>query len=193
VHFVFRILLKDLLLTKRESFPKDRIFPDTKAMQSVIQYRKIGISARKHAESDVEKAGFRRSQSPHILGDRSAVSTTIKLSSPTEVLPTELEENTTARTAFGPGLGIHPREHTTNEGKGGKVFVVDWEGDDDPLYPRNWSIVYRIWLTLVLALISFVVGAASSADTAILPQAAAEFGVSSVAQSMSIGSWISLF
>jgi hypothetical protein len=83
--------------------------------------------------------------------------------------------------------GIHARDRTTREGKGSKVFVVGWEGEDDPLNPRNYSTITRVGLTLVLASISFVVTAASSIDTAIIPQAAAEFGVSEVVESLATG------
>jgi hypothetical protein len=94
----------------------------------------------------------------------------------------------TARTALGHALaGIHARERTTREGKGGKVFAVDWEGESDPLNPRNWSVAYRLCVTLIVASIAFIVGVGSSADTAILPQAAVDFGVSEVVESLSIG------
>lgn len=47
----------------------------------------------------------------------------------------------TARAALGHSLtGVHARERLTHEGKGEKVFVVGWEGPDDPLNPRNWTV-----------------------------------------------------
>jgi len=42
-----------------------------------------------------------------------------------------------------------------------------------------------------VASLAFAVGAAASADTAILPEAAREFGVSGVVESLSIGTSIS--
>lgn len=47
----------------------------------------------------------------------------------------------TARAALGHSLtGVHARDRRTHEGKGEKVFVVGWEGPDDPLNPRNWTV-----------------------------------------------------
>lgn len=47
----------------------------------------------------------------------------------------------TARAALGHSLtGVHARDRRTHEGKGSKVFVVGWEGPDDPLNPRNWTV-----------------------------------------------------
>ena len=47
----------------------------------------------------------------------------------------------TGRTALGHSLtGVHARDRRTHEGKGDKVFVVGWEGPDDPLNPRNWTV-----------------------------------------------------
>jgi hypothetical protein len=90
-----------------------------------------------------------------------------------------------ARTALGHALnGIHARDRKTHEGKGSLVFVVNWDGERDPLNPRNISIPTRIWLTLIVSAIAFVMTAASSIDTAILPQASAEFGVSDVVESL---------
>lgn len=86
-------------------------------------------------------------------------------------------------------IGIHARGRTTHEGKGREVFVVNWDGDNDRMNPRNWSVSYRVIITLILACLGFVVGAASSADTTILPQAAAEFGVSEVVETMAIGNY----
>lgn len=170
-------------------------------MQSFLQYRKLRHAVRKQVQGDLEKSQFRPSHVNHPseppapnAHDESISSST---PSPTDDTIRELEQiNTTItvrtqyskRTALGHSLlGIHARERNTNEGKGEKVFVVNWEGEKDPINPRNWSVTYRVWITLVVASISFVVGAASSADTAVLPQAAADFGVSDVVESMTIG------
>lgn len=96
----------------------------------------------------------------------------------------------TARAALGHTLtGIHARDRLTHEGKGEQVFVVGWEGEADLLNPRNWSISKRVGVTLQIAAIAFAVCAASSIDAAIVPQAAAEFGVSEIAETLATGTW----
>ncbi|KAF1993399.1 MFS general substrate transporter [Amniculicola lignicola CBS 123094] len=69
----------------------------------------------------------------------------------------------------------------------GKVFIVGYEGPDDPLNPQNWSFMKRMFATMQIASIAFVVGLASSIDSGVLRPAAEEFGVSEVAESLATG------
>ncbi|CZR54256.1 related to mfs-multidrug-resistance transporter [Phialocephala subalpina] len=170
-------------------------------MQSFIQYRRIGLQVRSQFQRDQEKAKVDSSQRHRVAqdlahGDSAALASSSCTSSADEDdKESERTDNLTIfrtqhslRTTLAHSLiGIHARERTTNEGEGGKVFVVDWEGDNDPSNPRNWSIAYRMLTTLIITCIALVVGAAASADTAILPQAATDFGVSDMVESMAIG------
>lgn len=63
-----------------------------------------------------------------------------------------------------------------------KVFVVGYESDSDDLNPHNWGKFKRIRATMLIAAIGFIVGFASSVDSAALTQAAADLGVSEVAE-----------
>jgi len=85
--------------------------------------------------------------------------------------------------------GILVRTRTTRDGAGnlGKVFVVGYEGEDDIMNPHNWSHLTRWGATSTIASIGWVVGFASSIDSAALPQAAAEFGISEVTESLATG------
>lgn len=166
-------------------------------MQSFLQYRKIGLAVRKsiihdHEKNDPESNlsvdGVPSNQQAQL---ETNISTLLELThtKTLDISPSDSNANRKfMHTAFGLSLnGIHPRDRTTHEGKNGKVFVVGWEGEDDPSNPRNWSSSYRVFATLIVASISFAVGAASSADTAVLPQAAAHFGVSEVVEALAIG------
>ena len=68
-----------------------------------------------------------------------------------------------------------------------KVFVVGYDSETDPLNPHNWSYATRIMATILIAWIGFIVGFASSVDSAALTQAASEFRVSEVAESLATG------
>ncbi|KAL8814460.1 MAG: hypothetical protein Q9223_006314 [Gallowayella weberi] len=89
--------------------------------------------------------------------------------------------------------GINVRDRRTKDGSrdpsghSNKVFVVGYEGERDSLNPHNWSYSTRIWATLNIASIGWMVGFASSVDSAALPQASAEFGVSEVVESLATG------
>jgi MFS family permease len=67
------------------------------------------------------------------------------------------------------------------------VFVVGYESEKDPMNPHNWGYGSRIGATMMIAMIGFIVGFASSVDSAALTQASAEFGVSKVTESLATG------
>jgi MFS family permease len=67
------------------------------------------------------------------------------------------------------------------------VFVVGYDCEQDNMNPRSWSNLIRISATILIAAIGFVVGFASSIDSAALTQAADEFGVSEVTESLATG------
>lgn len=147
-------------------------------MEAYLQYRRIGKAVRKQLEQidlDQEKAFTRGSNAAGeggILTD----------GEPNDVVPTTTRYS--QRTAIGFSLsGIQVREN----GDTGKLFIVEWDGEDDPLKPRNYSNAHRIAITLMVSSIAFAVGGASSIDSAIIPQAAAEFGVSEVAEALCVG------
>jgi multidrug resistance protein len=68
-----------------------------------------------------------------------------------------------------------------------RVFVVSYESEKDNMNPHNWSYTTRIGATILIAAIGWIVGFASSIDSAAQTQAAAEFGVSDVAESLATG------
>lgn len=102
------------------------------------------------------------------------------------VVPTQSTTGTTLGHAL---AGIEVRDRTTKEGGSelGKVFVVAWEHEKDPMNPQSWGFARRTMATLVLSFIGGIVGFASAIDSAIIPQAMSEFGVSEVAESLSTG------
>lgn len=102
------------------------------------------------------------------------------------VVPTHSTTGTTLGRAI---TGIEIRQRTTREGgpELGKVFVVSWESEDDPINPYNWAFSRRIVCTLTISLIGGVVGFASAIDSAIIPQAAAEFGIGETVEALATG------
>jgi multidrug resistance protein len=67
------------------------------------------------------------------------------------------------------------------------VFVVGFESESDTMNPHNWSYATRIFATIMIAWIGFIVGFASSIDSAALTQAAADFAVSEVTEILATG------
>lgn len=73
------------------------------------------------------------------------------------------------------------------EGERETVFVVSYENSNDNQNPHNWPLSTRIFSTIMIASIGFIVGFASSVDSAALTQAALDFGVSEVTESLATG------
>ncbi|KAK7546616.1 major facilitator superfamily transporter, partial [Phyllosticta citricarpa] len=172
-------------------------------MQSYLQFRRIGLAAQAQIQRDLEKAQLIESGEQVNENENKVEKSESLDSSPAhgssastnssdlaEIQPVDMERHHTAttvqtqytaRAALGHSLtGIHARDRRTHEGAGGKVFVVGWEGELDPIWPRNWSHFKRTAVTLQISAIAFVVTAASAIDSTILPQAAEEFGVAEV-------------
>ncbi|KAH8689519.1 MFS transporter [Talaromyces proteolyticus] len=127
------------------------------------------LEERPVAEHDIEQAAI-----PDIESDE------------LQIIPTQSTTGTTLGHAL---TGIQVRERTTREGgpELGKVFVVSFENAQDPMNPQNWSFLKRTTATMTLSLIGGIVGFASAVDSAVIPQAMAEFGVSQVAESLATG------
>lgn len=95
------------------------------------------------------------------------------------------------RTALGYSItGVDAHMRATNDSEDGHVFVVDWEGPQDPFKPHNWTHGLRIWATVVVSLVAFAGTAASSIDSAALPQYSAYWGVSDVAGSLATAMYL---
>ncbi|KIX01379.1 uncharacterized protein Z518_09104 [Rhinocladiella mackenziei CBS 650.93] len=70
---------------------------------------------------------------------------------------------------------------------GRPILVVEWDGPDDDLNPRNWPFFKRFYATIIISLIAFMVGAAAPIDSAVLPQAAKDLGVSDIVETLAVG------
>jgi hypothetical protein len=138
------------------------------------------------AEDTVDRAG-------NLSGSTTRSSSLSALASRRPELSTATTRETIG-TCLGQALtGVNVRSRTTKEGrheKGGKVFVVGYVDDKDPLNPHNWSILKRMWITLLVASIGLIVGFASSVDSAAIQQARIEFGVSEVTESLATGIYL---
>ena len=160
-------------------------------MQSFAQYRGFGHTVRTQLVKQhtrpvgyVERSYFPARHHPTTSSIYSARNAEIDRNNNTASVQTQ---SSIHRASDHHLAGIHLRPQTTTEGGGGQGRVVTWDGEDDPHNPRNWSVIYRIFITIIVASISFVVGAASSVDAAILPQAAADLKGSEVVESLIIG------
>lgn len=185
-------------------------------MQSLLQYRRAGAAAQAQIDRDIGKArqhttsnagrdieAARECRKSLDEKDESSpgrlppITEADTYASSDEIPEQSLQQIVTAQTirqcmsggiALGQVLtGINVQDHKNDKGHEGKVFVVGWEGPDDPLDPHNWSVGRRIGVTLQISIIALFVGAASGIDATVLPQAAESLGVSEVAESLATG------
>ncbi|KAL4939884.1 hypothetical protein BDV06DRAFT_230787 [Aspergillus oleicola] len=77
-----------------------------------------------------------------------------------------------------------PGISTEQDHAGNSYFQVSWSGPNDPFNPQNWSTPRRIGATLSVCAIALVTTMASSIDSAIITNAASEFQVAEVTESL---------
>ncbi|KAL5589674.1 hypothetical protein FOVSG1_011541 [Fusarium oxysporum f. sp. vasinfectum] len=188
-------------------------------MQSLLQYRRAGAAAQAQIDRDIGKArqhttsdagrdieaarecgkSLDEKDEPN-PGRLPPITEADTYASSDDIPEQSLQQIVTAQTirqcmsggiALGQVLtGINVQDHKNDKGHEGKVFVVGWEGPDDPLDPHNWSVGRRIGVTLQISIIALFVGAASGIDATVLPQAAESLGVSEVAESLATGLYL---
>ncbi|KAJ5594166.1 MFS general substrate transporter [Penicillium hispanicum] len=90
--------------------------------------------------------------------------------------------------------GVHVQEVPTSSTSSDKlVFIVGFDGPDDQLNPKNWSL-RRKWVTLgIVGTTGFLVGWVSAIDSAVMKQGEEAFGVSEVAESLATSLYLIAF
>ncbi|KAE8354010.1 major facilitator superfamily domain-containing protein [Aspergillus coremiiformis] len=145
-------------------------------MQSNLQYRRIGHAVRKQLAGRAEWGCGAQGESKDTSGHTSA--------------------NDDAGWGQRPGSplalppGVQKRNITDSNGTPSSVFLVGWEQDEDPMNPHNYSLATRITATLIVSALAFAVGAASSIESAVIPQNSAAFHVSEVVASLATGVYL---
>lgn len=88
------------------------------------------------------------------------------------------------------GVSVRSRDDKAAPGTRSHIFIIGYQGENDELNPHNWTTTRRMIYTLIIASIGFIVGLASSIDSAAIPQASREFGVSEVTESLATGLYL---
>ncbi|RMZ46608.1 MFS transporter [Aspergillus flavus] len=146
-------------------------------MQSYLQYRRIGQAVRKQFADHPEWGQRVQGESTDPSGNTSENDETV------------WEKRSESRPLALPP-GVQRRDITDSSGTPSSVFLVSWEQDQDPMNPRNYSMTARITATLIVSALAFAVGAASSIESAVIPQNAAAFNVSEVVASLATGLYL---
>lgn len=167
-------------------------------MQSYLQYRRLGNTLRSqlgHPPADRHNASPRDETelSAARLGrpDASKASTENighASSAPSTKSPERRRSQGSAETALAQTLaGVDVQKQLESKNQPAHLFIVGWKGENDPQNPRNYSFSSRLTATLLVSALGWVVGAASSINSAVLPQTTQAFHVSDVVGSLDTG------
>ncbi|KAG6860812.1 hypothetical protein C0995_007313 [Termitomyces sp. Mi166 len=86
---------------------------------------------------------------------------------------------TPTSTVEGEPTALHPKE--TTEASHDDAIVVDWDGPDDPMNPKNWVFRRKWAATIVVSCFTFITPVSSSMVAPATLQIAGEFSVTSTA------------
>ena len=134
-------------------------------MQAYLQYRRIGQAVQKQLDHHPELAQVRLEAEEQ------------------GQLPNQEKPEPSNTNNLPPGIQHH--QHGDQN-----VILVTWDDEHDTLNPQNYSSLSRFGATMNVTALAFVVGAASSIQSGVLPQNAAAFGVSDVVASLATGIYL---
>ncbi|OLN96773.1 putative transporter C794.04c-like protein 2 [Colletotrichum chlorophyti] len=174
-------------------------------MQSYLQYRRIGRVVERKVQH--QSGGTALSTTSPSGYDSGATASTPRSQNrgtapgesgnhdlekrlPDSAGPTSLTANNDSPSADPIQFSVKESDAVNREGKVGDIEVVTWDGPDDPEKPRNWTLSKRLACTIQISIIATALACAAGIDAAVLPQAAEDFGVSHVAESLSTGMYL---
>ncbi|KAJ5572998.1 hypothetical protein N7450_009982 [Penicillium hetheringtonii] len=173
-------------------------------MQSYLQYRRLGNTVRAQLQTIPNRQNFSKGNTT-LIPTRDQSSTTSNSESPTENInqdPSDTTDNgnlqekpfntedssqvTLAQSLA--GVDIQKRLNSTNQPA--HLFIVGWQDENDPQNPRNYPFSSRLIATLLVSALAWIVGAASSINSGVLPQTTETFHVSDVVGSLDTGLYL---
>lgn len=93
-----------------------------------------------------------------------------------------------SRTALAYSIaGIDVKKQSGSADQPAHLFIVGWDGPNDPQNPLNYSFASRLTATLLVSALGWIVGAASSINSGVLTQNTEAFHVSEVVGSLVTG------
>ena len=149
-------------------------------MQAYLQYRRIGQAVQKQIDEYPELTQLEKTPAPEPSAESEA-----DVDAAPEGKPLDVDESR----PLPPGITLQNRIDG-NTGAPTQVYLVGWTDEDDPLNPLNYTLSTRLAATLNVTALAFIVGAASSIESGVLPQNAAAYGVSDVVASLATGIYL---
>ncbi|KAJ5594128.1 uncharacterized protein N7459_000336 [Penicillium hispanicum] len=167
-------------------------------MQSYLQYRRLGNAVRKQlADTETQRNAAPpvkevepvtpASDTQSASSDQIHQQASESYHGPAERSQTRASEKTSLAHALA-GVDIQKSSEPTNQSS--HLFLVGWDGANDPQNPKNYKFSSRLTVTLLVSALAWIVGAASSINSGVLPQNTAAFNVSDVVGSLVTGLYL---
>lgn len=162
-------------------------------MQSYLQYRRLGNVVCKELGGssiphDVQSA-VKGTASP-VGGSNAPTSPDHSHHHDPELNAGRRTSSVSEKTSIAQSVaGVNVQKQVDASDQPAHIFVVGWDGENDPQNPRNYSFSSRLVATLLVSVLGWVVGAASSINSGVMPQNIAEFHVSEVVGSLVTGEY----
>jgi hypothetical protein len=143
-------------------------------MQSYFQNRQLKRRVRQHYKPEIETGRSDASSS--------ASSRTQTVSTEAKIATSDDGENSV------PNEKIEATRDPDSS-----ITLVEFDGDDDPSNPHNWTFMCKVRCICVVTCIGFIVSWAGSIDSSASRRAAHEFGVSDTIESLATGLFLIAF
>lgn len=159
-------------------------------MQSYLQFRRLGHTVHRKHQNAPEHASVSSvnarvnevaASAPSSLVIQDATDPATKTLSPKSMQ----DSQKTTLNQSSPNIDI--QNQPDSSALSSHHFVVDWENENDPLNPQNFSYARRMVATLLVTALAFIVGAASAIESGVLPQIIETYHVSEVVGSLVTG------
>ena len=157
-------------------------------MQSYLQYRQLGHVVHKQLENAPEHDATGAVNVDAPVGATSVLSNQGHRADQTTNPLSQKASHGSEKSPLAQSLpGIEIQKQLDASSPNSHIFVVGWEGENDPLNPYNFSYARRMVATLLVTALAFIVGAASAIESGVLPQITEAYGVSEVVGSLVTG------
>ncbi|CAG8083462.1 unnamed protein product [Penicillium olsonii] len=160
-------------------------------MQSYLQYRQLGHVVHKQLENAPEHDATGAVNVDAPVGATSVLSNQGHRADQTTNPLSQKASHGSEKSPLAQSLpGIEIQKQLDASSPNSHIFVVGWEGENDPLNPYNFSYARRMVATLLVTALAFIVGAASAIESGVLPQITEAYGVSEVVGSLVTGVYL---
>lgn len=168
-------------------------------MQSILRYRRLrkeleeSIGINGHKQSHWANSPLQGSPKPLPNDDTESSAAQDGYSGKTGMSPPTVVTLQNGQSVPISGIKVIPSGSLPGSEEPADIFLVGFDSEHDQLNPRNWPLAQK-WRSLgIVGMTGFLVGWASSIDSAVTKQVQEDFGVSDVTESLATALYLVAF